>query len=326
MIVAFLAAGFWGWVHSLRSVARGGWLLPPAPPLDPPWGLADLLLSVVILLVCQGAAEGVVRAKYQIPPDLRFEEMASEPRAMLLLAGALATLAALACSFIWITFRGATRRDLGIEPKHAARDLGLGLLAFAMVAPGVYGLQWILVQWVESKHPLIELLKENPDPRFLILSTFSAVLVAPLAEEYLFRVLLQSWLERLARGDVDTASMLVGRLDTSTPSEESDWRDGDEDDPDSAENNPDFADRDRLRSERGQRRPPFWPIWVSAGLFAGAHWSHGPDPIPLFLFAIALGYLYQRTRRILPCIVLHLLLNTCSLAALWLDVYGGAAN
>jgi membrane protease YdiL (CAAX protease family) len=61
-------------------------------------------------------------------------------------------------------------------------------------------------------------------------------------------------------------------------------------------------------------------------LFAGAHWSHGPDPIPLFFFALVLGYLYQRTRRILPCVVVHFLLNSCSLAALWLDIYGGAAG
>ena len=55
-------------------------------------------------------------------------------------------------------------------------------------------------------------------------------------------------------------------------------------------------------------------------VFALAHWSHGLDPIPLFLLAIGLGYLYQRTHRIVPCIVLHFLLNLCSLVALALAV------
>jgi membrane protease YdiL (CAAX protease family) len=40
-----------------------------------------------------------------------------------------------------------------------------------------------------------------------------------------------------------------------------------------------------------------------------------PDPIPLFVLALGLGYLYRQTHRILPCIVVHLLLNACSLTA-----------
>jgi len=41
--------------------------------------------------------------------------------------------------------------------------------------------------------------------------------------------------------------------------------------------------------------PALWPILLSAGLFAALHATHGPDPIPLFLLALGLGYLYQRT-------------------------------
>jgi membrane protease YdiL (CAAX protease family) len=42
-----------------------------------------------------------------------------------------------------------------------------------------------------------------------------------------------------------------------------------------------------------------------------------PDPIPLFFLAIALGTLYQRTHRLVPSIVLHALLNSSSVAAMW---------
>jgi membrane protease YdiL (CAAX protease family) len=35
------------------------------------------------------------------------------------------------------------------------------------------------------------------------------------------------------------------------------------------------------------------------------------------LFAVGLGYLYRQTHRILPSVVVHLLLNACSLAALF---------
>ena len=76
--------------------------------------------------------------------------------------------------------------------------------------------------------------------------------------------------------------------------------------------------------ENGSRLPlgP-WPVLLSAALFAGLHWSHGPDPIPLFVLAVGLGYLYQRTHRILPCIIVHLLLNSCTMAILLLELLAG---
>ena len=66
---------------------------------------------------------------------------------------------------------------------------------------------------------------------------------------------------------------------------------------------------------------PVWPVVASSVLFALMHWSHGPDPIPLFLLALALGVIYQRTQRVLPCIVAHALLNATSLAMLYAAVH-----
>ena len=66
------------------------------------------------------------------------------------------------------------------------------------------------------------------------------------------------------------------------------------------------------------------PILISSLLFALAHLSHGPDPVALFLLALVLGYLYQRTHRLLPCIVLHSLFNASSLLVLWLALWSDA--
>lgn len=72
-----------------------------------------------------------------------------------------------------------------------------------------------------------------------------------------------------------------------------------------------------LESEDAAHPPPrFWPIIVSAAIFALMHWGHGPDPIPLFFLALGLGYLYQRTHRLLPCIMVHFLVNSLSMVAL----------
>jgi membrane protease YdiL (CAAX protease family) len=62
------------------------------------------------------------------------------------------------------------------------------------------------------------------------------------------------------------------------------------------------------------------PIVVSSVIFALLHYSHGPDWIALLVLALGLGYLYQRTRRIVPCIVVHLLLNATSFAMLLVEM------
>ena len=66
----------------------------------------------------------------------------------------------------------------------------------------------------------------------------------------------------------------------------------------------------------------WWPTLVSSALFALAHVSHGPDFIPLFPFALALGYVYQRTGRPLPSMVMHFSLNLMSMLVLWMQLFG----
>jgi membrane protease YdiL (CAAX protease family) len=59
------------------------------------------------------------------------------------------------------------------------------------------------------------------------------------------------------------------------------------------------------------------PILVSSVMFASAHIGHSTDPFPLFVLALFLGFVYQRTHRIVPCIVAHALFNLISMLALW---------
>jgi membrane protease YdiL (CAAX protease family) len=71
--------------------------------------------------------------------------------------------------------------------------------------------------------------------------------------------------------------------------------------------------------------PAWWPIVLSALLFALMHLGQGAAPIPLFLFAIVLGYLYQRTHRIWPSMVAHLLLNAATIFILWNQIQHASA-
>lgn len=69
-----------------------------------------------------------------------------------------------------------------------------------------------------------------------------------------------------------------------------------------------------------------WPIFVSSLIFALMHASHGPDPIPLFLLALALGYLYRQTHRIWPSYVMHACFNATSMAMLGLSLLEGGSG
>ena len=66
------------------------------------------------------------------------------------------------------------------------------------------------------------------------------------------------------------------------------------------------------------------PVAMSSTIFALLHYSHGPDWIPLLLLAAGMGYLYQRTHRLLPSLVVHSLLNSLSMWGLWAAVKEGA--
>lgn len=63
------------------------------------------------------------------------------------------------------------------------------------------------------------------------------------------------------------------------------------------------------------------PILASSMMFSWAHLGHSTDPFPLFALAIVLGFIYQRTHRILPSIVAHALFNAISMVVLWQTVF-----
>src|SRR5262249_19627401 len=87
---------------------------------------------------------------------------------------------------------------------------------------------------------------------------------------------------------------------------------------------------ERLLTEPSDEQPELhgpaaWlPIAVSSAIFALLHYSHRPDWIPLLFLAAGMGYLYQRTHRILPSLIVHALLNSLSMWGLWVAVKEGA--
>jgi membrane protease YdiL (CAAX protease family) len=324
MLTLFSSVALWNRARARHRLGKP--ILHPEPVSPVPWGLFDIFVALLLQAVTLIAAAQWLQAQTGIDLARPRAEMSVDQRAQLMLASAVAHFGAILLTLLWLVVRhGANARELGIEIGRLRSDTLVGSAAFAMLAPIVYGLQALLVQLVKSAHPLLELLKENPQPEFFIITGVAAVLIAPVSEEILFRMLLQGWLDRAARGADSPRAVFFGGRPLPVVSDNS-TRTVDEVPPAStpadepALDGSEFAVAPPVEPAADAERRPWWPVVVSALLFALAHAEHGPDPIPLFVLAVGLGYLYRQTGRILPCIVVHMLLNCCTLLMMWLNV------
>ena len=319
------------WTSAIVRRGRGDALILYQPRRAVPWGLIDLLVLFIALPLIQLVAISAVVSPAHLE---HLDDLSAKQQIAVLTASQLANLLTLVIGVALIRWRtGAGCHDFGVSSGKFNRDVVLGVAGFVMLVVPVFALQFLLTRWMESKHPLVEIIRENPHPIYFALSGFSALIVAPIAEECLFRVVLQGWLEKVAAVPRPSGpDVLLGSLRASSagsmeePAQTSSPRRSVEDK--SAENSYTAPSTEQPRSSHPAHTTPpayatqlvgpsTWPIVVSASLFALAHFSHGPDPGPLFLLAIGLGYLYQRTHRVLPCIVVHFLLNLVSMLQLW---------
>lgn len=216
--------------------------------------------------------------------------------------------------------RQADPRDLGLPMSWQQfwRDMRSGTVACLAALLPIMLLNYVLIKVFQPEqiHPLIEQLQQDGSPAMLLVGIVSAVLAAPLFEEFTFRVLLQGWLERVEDKRLDfhaTARQTVPIVDypEQSPAEP----------PEIVE--PIIDEQPSLRPQHGwlAALPHGWtPILVSSLVFGLAHVGHGVAPVPLVFLGIVFGYLYQRTHRIVPCIAAHMLFNAYSMTILWLNL------
>tara|TARA_B100001123_G_scaffold286100_1_gene318928 strand:- start:16691 stop:17635 length:945 start_codon:yes stop_codon:yes gene_type:complete len=295
---ALLLACLATWFQLFRRRKPNQPLLPMAPRPAVPWGLCHLLAALVLLTLFETVAVRLVNPDrlpeneppaanaMQTPPQDISATLA--PADLWATAGARLGMLATSILLIVVSVR-PTLADLGIRGSQLLADLRLGCHGFLMFGPPAYAIQMFLTVWSPESHPIIESLRAAPDTRLMIASLASAVVAAPLQEEFLWRLLFQGWLEKLARATSEPMELMFGRSRTSSA---------------------DSADQAVVT----------WPILVSSFLFALLHLNHGPAAVALFFFAVGLGWVYHRTHRIVPCITAHLLLNGCSLALLFLEI------
>jgi membrane protease YdiL (CAAX protease family) len=321
-------------------------LIPWSPRRPVPWALVDLL-GTLALYVCVIVALRLALGQLGWLPDAQAaadeSKLSLKDKELLVWANIVASLGLVAVAGPLISLRiGATSRDFGFSARDLWNDLKLGLVGFVMLAPPVYAIQGLLVYfWKPSKHPLMEMFKQSPDASFFAVLLIAAAVVAPIFEELAFRVLLQGFLEKVFsfRGPVHelvfgspryrVVEPLAESNQLAVPSSEIVFL-TDRPQPDTNPYSPPTAVGDEVvpvtlgeASEQQELRgPSAWlPIAISSVIFALLHYSHGPDWVPLTLLAAGMGFLYQRSHRLVPSLTVHVLLNSLSMFGLWLQVY-----
>ncbi len=202
----------------------------------------------------------------------------------------------------------------------------------------------------DARHPLSRLLADGDGPWVFFLGVSVAIIVAPLAEEFLYRIVLQGWIEAvetrcrrqwrwlrcLSRGSiaVTTSSLLFAgmHIRIAAPARRVEvlvqqfaavgvgellalaiciWL--------LRQRGATMADLGIVPKEAlGDIGRGLFTlvavapivIFVQVLLLAVLPEHIVPDPIPLVILALALGFLCYRTRRVAPAIVLHMAFNS----------------
>lgn len=280
----------WGWLLYRRLTGQR--LFPLRPPEETAtWGPGHVLLAIISVPLFQVAAYSCMQLVLDRPiADLGYIVGQAQVQVAFTSAGVVAAFFSL-----WFITRTTPHRwgDLGIGIAPLLPAIIMGLLCFLSFAAPSYLLNALLNVLDERIHPVVQALRESKDMAYFTLSCVSVVLLSPLYEEIICRLILQGWLQAaFARFRPNPIGQAV-------------------------------ADNDIPTSQITiSGRPTCWPsILLSSLFFAILHLEAGFASVgALFLFAIGLGLIYQRSGRLLPCIVMHMALNAFTMLALYLEI------
>lgn len=304
-------------------------------PRDPrsqnvrPWGQVVLLGFLSMFVVGIALAALFANELRDLPEDT------AAPQRLLLqleilrwgvLGNAIILALVLAFSFWQVKLTAGEQKPwLGLLPN--GRDVRNGVLMGLVCTPLLLIMQGLLQalsqQFLheQQEHPYIEMIRKNKDidhaQVFELLGwiTLSVTIIAPILEELLFRGLLQGWLRGKYQTVTDRILPRSPSVYDPTPVDDLVLHES---------GNPYEAPQVRVTlapAELQRRRLVAWaPVFITSGAFAVAHLGHGPAPIPLFLFSLALGYLYEKTGRLAPSIIAHFMLNLCTSILLWVAI------
>jgi membrane protease YdiL (CAAX protease family) len=284
--VALLSWGLMVWLLIAVKLAKREPVLPQEPRRPVPWEWFDVAAIVVAFIAFLFLSQFIAVELCGLDPAQKWSELDARGKLVLLAADLAARIATFLVGIAILRSRSsATLDDIGLTLGPAAGDVVRGAATFLAAAPVVFGLQAIVTQLIPYKHQLLEAVQEKGSLPMWIVATLSAAIAAPIMEEFLFRVVLQGWLEKL-------------EAVACAPDKKQGW----------------------LGLPRGGL-----PIVISSLLFALMHFREGNESAwlrllavaPLFVLGLFLGFVYQRTHRMLPSVVVHMLLNGTTLTLLF---------
>jgi membrane protease YdiL (CAAX protease family) len=344
-LVIVIVVGFLVMAGVLTArLAMGRPILRVQPWTPRVWGLIDLFLVVIMVAGSQYFVFKLWSRLTQL--SLRkFREEGDFPLSAMA-AGSLSFLVAMVLAIAWLVIRyGASLSHLGFTFSRLRSHIALGVGTTLISLPPVYFLMWLVSTKLDKEydHPLLTgVMKEGTLSAFL-LGTFCAVIAAPIWEEFVFRVLLQGWLQSIPlswkhfwwftgaseaeRGTVEASEPPVQHVSVNqTPALATD-----------SQSNPyaaplpltAAAPSDELAESTAAAAsglavmpaPPLWPVFVSGTIFGLAHLGYGLSFIPLILLGIILGFLYRATHSIWPSFVVHFIVNSIAVANLGIMTY-----
>lgn len=212
------------------------------------------------------------------------EAMEASQKALMIGLVSLGQLIGTGVGLVVLLVRHPSWGGLSLSTKTIADGVKWGILGFGLVVPPILILQLVLTKLVPYQHATFDVLNRDSPLISFVLTWLAAVVAAPICEEIFFRGVLQGWLQRVFAKDKPSLDSLIA------------------------------GGNDGVEEEfPGSASFPIAAVVVASLVFAMVHWGQGLAPIPLFFFALALGYLYHQTGNLISCVVLHVALNAFSM-------------
>jgi membrane protease YdiL (CAAX protease family) len=232
---------------------------------------------------------------------------------------------------IFSAFHPIRMADFGLTTRRFGRNVLAGMGGVLVLAPVVFGTYWLVRRLYGQagehniqQHGLEIIARESLFPSEWVLLFFTAILAAPLIEEWTFRGVLQPWLATrrwgghlamvlafvltlLYRGPQMLDSVLGGLSPLVEAAMPTLFVLG-------------LIPFYLLVSWKS-RTPVYPAVFGTSLLFACIHTRVWPTPVPLFVLGLGLGLLAQRTRNLIGPIVLHGLFNSISCVQLLVETY-----
>ncbi len=212
------------------------------------------------------------------------------------------------------------------------------MVATLIAAPPVNAIQILATKiWIYHRHPVQDMIFKEFSVGVAGLAVVTAVILAPMFEELLFRGLLQSWLAALfeRRAIPSTSSPQEDALTLAATGQfppagyvEPEYEI--EREPRSPYESPHALDSpptQRPDSPPTQAPSRTWlAIVLTSLLFASVHAPQWPAPIALFVLALVIGTVYSRTGSLIAAIFMHATFNGLTTLVLFIELVNKAGQ